>query len=48
MYEFLNFLLKKLANRSFPLFLVSYVSESLWSLTKNEQCERIAQVAHQK
>ena len=29
-------------------FLVSDVSESLRSLTKNEQCERIAQVAHQK
>ena len=31
-----------------PLFLVSDVSESLRSLTKNERCERIAQVAHQK
>ena len=29
-------------------FLVSDVSESLRSLTKNEWCERIAQVAHQK
>ena len=29
-------------------FLVSNVSESLRLLTKNEQCERIAQVAHQK
>ena len=32
-------------DRSFPL---SDVSELLRSLTKNEQCERIAQVAHQK
>ena len=31
-----------------PSFLMSDVSESLWSLTKNEQCEQIAQVAHQK
>ena len=29
-------------------FLVSDVSKSLRSLTKNERCERIAQVAHQK
>ena len=29
-------------------FLVSDVSESLRSLTKNERCEQIAQVAHQK
>ena len=42
---------KKLANRSFLLtssFLMSDVSESLISLKSNEQCERIAQVAHQK
>ena len=32
-------------NRLFPL---SDVSEFLRSLTKNEQCEQIAQVAHQK
>ena len=31
-----------------PSFLVSKVSESLRSLTKNERCEGIAQVAHQK
>ena len=31
-----------------PSFLMSDVSESLRSLTKNEQCERIAQVTHQK
>ena len=31
-----------------PSFLVSDVSESLRSLTKNVRCERIAQVAHQK
>ena len=29
-------------------FLVSYVSESLISLKSNEECEWIAQVAHQK
>ena len=29
-------------------FLMSDVSESLRSLTKNERCEQIAQVAHQK
>ena len=32
-------------DRSFPL---SDVRESLRSLTKNERCERIAQVTHQK
>ena len=31
-----------------PSFLVSDVSKLLRSLTKNEQCERIAQVTHQK
>ena len=31
-----------------PSFLVKYVSASLSSLTKNEGCERIAQVTHQK
>ena len=31
-----------------PTFLVSDVSESLRSHTKNERCEQIAQVAHQK
>ena len=31
-----------------PSFLVSDVSKLLRSLTKNEQCERIAQVAHKK
>ena len=31
-----------------PSFLMSDVSESLRSLTKNEQCEQIAQVVHQK
>ena len=31
-----------------PSFLMSDVSESLRSLTKNERCEWIAQVAHQK
>ena len=31
-----------------PSFLMSDVSELLRSLTKNEWCEQIAQVAHQK
>ena len=31
-----------------PSFLVSDVSESLRLLTKNERCQQIAQVAHQK
>ena len=31
-----------------PSFLVNDVSKSLRSLTKNELCEQIAQVAHQK
>ena len=31
-----------------PSFLMSDVSESLRLLTKNERCEQIAQVAHQK
>ena len=31
-----------------PSFLVSNMSESLRSLTKNERCEQIAQIAHQK
>ena len=31
-----------------PSFLMSDVSESLRSLTKNKRCEPIAQVAHQK
>ena len=42
------YLFKKWVICSFPLFLMSNVSESFRSLTKNEQCERIAQVAHQK
>ena len=43
-----GFLFKKLAIRLIPSFLVSNVSVSLRSLTKNEQCERFAQVAQQK
>ena len=45
LYRFFN-----LKNQWFShsLFLVSNVSESIRLLTKNEQCERIAQVAHQK
>ena len=37
-----------MSNLLIPSFLVSDVSESLRSLTKNERCEQIAQVAHQK
>ena len=37
-----------MSNLLIPSFLVSNVSESLRSLTKNEWCDRIAQVAHQK
>ena len=39
---------KKMSDLLIPSFLVSNVSKSLRLLTKNEQCERIAQVAHQK
>ena len=42
------FLFKKISNLLIPSFLVSYVSELLRSLTKNEGCEQIAQVSHQK
>ena len=39
---------KKLSESLIPSFLMSDVSEWLRSLTKNEWCEQIAQVAHQK
>ena len=42
------FFIKKMSNSLIPSFLMSDVSKSLRSLTKNERCERIAQVAHQK
>ena len=42
------FLLKKIINSLIPSFLMSDVSKLLRSLTKTEQFERIAQVAHQK
>ena len=38
----------KMSESLISSFLVSNVSESLRLLTKNEQCEQIAQVAHQK
>ena len=41
------FLFKKMSNSLIPSFLMSDVSESLRWLTKNERCERIAQVPHQ-
>ena len=37
-----------MSNSLIPSFLVSDVSKSLRKLTKNERCEQIAQVAHQK
>ena len=40
--------IEKMSESLISSFLVSDVSELLRSLTKNEQCERIAQVAHQK
>ena len=40
------FLIKKISDLLIPSFLMSDVSESLRSLTKNERCEIIAQVAH--
>ena len=42
------FFIKQMSDSLIPSFLVSDVSESLRSLTKNERCEWIAQVAHQK
>ena len=41
-------LFKKTSNLLIPSFLMSNVSKSLRLLTKNEWCERIAQVDHQK
>ena len=37
-----------MSNSLIPSFLMSDVSKSLRALTKNERCEPIAQVAHQK
>ena len=42
------FLFKKTSDLLITSFLMSDVSESLKSLTKNEWCEQIAQIAHQK
>ena len=39
--------IKKTSDLFIPSFLMSDVRESLRSLTKNEQCEQITQVAHQ-
>ena len=39
---------ERIAQVAHDKFLMSDLSESLRSITKNEQCERIAQVAHQK
>ena len=40
--------IEKISESLISSFLVSDVSESLKLLTKNEWCEQIAQVAHQK
>ena len=45
---FVYFFILKMSNLLIPSFLVSDVSKSLRLLTKNERCEPIAQVAHQK
>ena len=45
---YIGFFIKKMSDLLIQSFLVSDVSKSLRSLTKNEQCERIAQVTHQK
>ena len=45
---YIGFLFKKMSDLLIPSFLVSDVSESLRSLIKNERCERIPQVTHQK
>ena len=55
---YIGFLLNKMSDSLIPSFLVSEllrsltkmsdVSKSLRPLTKNERCEQIAQVAHQK
>ena len=37
-----------MSNSLIPSFLMSDVNELLRSLTKNERCEQIAQVAHKK
>ena len=42
------FWFKKTSNSLIPSFLIFDVSKSLRSLTKNERCERIPQVTHQK
>ena len=45
---YIGFLFKKMSDSLIPSFLVRDVSESLRLLTKNERCEQIAQVSHQK
>ena len=45
---YIGFFIEKISNLLIPSFLLSDVSESLRSLTKNEQCEWITQVVHQK
>ena len=45
---YIGFFIEKMSNLLIPSFLLSDVSESLRLLTKNEQCEWITQVVHQK
>ena len=45
---FIYIFFEKMSKSLISSFLVSKVSESLMWLTKNERCERIAQVTHQK
>ena len=45
---YIGFLNLKMSDSLIPSFLVSDVSKSLRSLTKNERCEQIAKVARQK
>ena len=44
----IGFFYKKMSDSLMPSFLVSDVSKSFRLLTKNEQCEQIAKVAHKK
>ena len=45
---YIVFFISKMSNSLIPSFVVSDVSDSLGSLTKNERCAQIVQVGHQK
>ena len=45
---YIRFLFYKMSDLLISSFLISDVSESLRSLTKNERCEQITQVTYQK